>query len=163
MKIESLALGDVEETKELIRDSFLESVAPSWSENAIYIFLNSDLETEKLGSYIANGYVCLKAKDEIGICGVLLFSSDSKLAHLFVKPSAYRQGVAKSLFSAAKHLLSDSVECIHLTSTEFAVPAYERLGFRKSSKPFRYNGCLFQPMVYWMGNDRLASKVEFIS
>jgi predicted GNAT family N-acyltransferase len=94
---------------------------------------------------------------------LLIFSSKSKLAHLFVKPDNYQQGVGKRLFSAALKKVKVEVEYVSLTSTEFAVKAYEKIGFKKSGPAFKYNGCVFQPMVYWMGQYRLAGKVEFVS
>lgn len=163
--METLNHDDIAEAIQLMTDSFMESVAPSWSDSGVQAFLDSDLKTDKLGGFISNGCLCLKAVEDGRMVGVLMFSSPSKLAHLFVKPTAYRAGVAKSLFKRAKErvVVDGSVDYIELTSTEFAVAAYERLGFRKSARAFRYSGCVFQPMVYWLGNDRLADKVEFIS
>lgn len=163
MKIEPIATADIPAVIDLIQESFLRSVAPDWSDQAVKIFLEEDLSVSNLTKYVSEPNICLKAIKNNEIHGVLIFSSESKLAHLFVKPNQYQKGVGKSLFSAALKQVKDEVEYIALTSTEFAVSAYEKMGFRKSAPAFKYNGCLFQPMVYWMGLYRLGERVEFIS
>jgi len=163
MIIEPIFESDLESVVAVIEEAFLESVAPTWSGDATRIFLEKDISLIKLAGLIAKGCIALKATDSGRIFGVLLFSSDSKLAHLFVIPSAYGKGIAKQLFRAALNHVKDDIEYISLSSTEFAVMAYEKLGFKKSASAFRYNGCIFQPMVYWLGQHRLAGKVEFVS
>ena len=163
MKIEPISESDLECVIAVIKASFLESVAPTWSDDATAVFLEKDLSPGKLLEFVSNGYIALKATKSSVVLGILLFSSDSKLAHLFVDPSAYRQGVAKLLFRSALNNISDDVEYISLTSTEYAVLAYEKLGFKKASSAFKYNDCIFQPMVYWLGQHRLAGRVEFVS
>jgi len=163
MKIEPIAESDAECVIEVIKESFLESVAPSWSDDATAIFLEKDISLGTLSNLVSNGYISLKATKDGTVLGVLLFSSDSKLAHLFVKPSVYKQGVAKLLFRSALNHVKDDVVYISLTSTEYAVSAYERLGFKKASSAFKYNDCIFQPMVYWLGQHRLTGRVEFVS
>ena len=162
MKTELIALSDIPALIEVIEESFLCSVAPDWSDEAIRIFIAEDLSVSKFTEYLSEGNIYLKAVEDTEIIRVLIFSSKSKLAHLFVKPSEYKKGVGKSLFSAALRSVEDEVEYISLTSTEFAVMAYEKIGFKKSAPPFKYNGCVFQPMVYWLGQYRLAGKVEFV-
>jgi GNAT superfamily N-acetyltransferase len=163
MKTELIAKDDIPAVIEVIKDSFLCSVAPDWSDSAVKIFLEDDLSVSKFIKYLAEDNICLKAVEDTEIIGALIFSSKSKLAHLFVKPSQYKKGVSKSLFSEAVQKVEDEVEYVSLTSTEFAVKAYEKIGFKKSAPAFKYNGCVFQPMVYWVGLYRLAGKVEFVS
>jgi GNAT superfamily N-acetyltransferase len=154
MKIEPVAESDIPVLIEVIRASFLCSVAPDWSDEAIKVFLEEDLSVSKLSKYVAVESVCLKAVEGTEIIGVLIFSSESKLAHLFVKPSEYKKGVGRGLFSAALQQVKEEVEYISLTSTEFSVKAYEKIGFKKSAPVFKYNGGIFQPMVYWLGQYR---------
>jgi predicted GNAT family N-acyltransferase len=162
MKAELITNSDIPAVIEVIKDSFLCSVAPDWSEDAVKAFLEEDLSVLKLSRYLSENNICLKAVEGSEIIGVLIFSSKSKLAYLFVTPSQYNKGVGKNLFSTAIPKVQDEVEYITLTSSEFAVKAYEKIGFKKSALAFKYNGCIFQPMVYWLGQHRLAGKVEFI-
>lgn len=163
MNIEPITSSDIGKVIYVIERSFSQTVAPWWSEEAQDVFLKQDLSEEKVSKLVFDENICLKAVENKDIVGVLLFSSVSKLAHLFVKPSEYKKGIATMLFGAALKLVDERVEYLSLISTEVAVVAYERLGFKKSAPAFRYNGCIFQPMVYWMGRYRLASKVELIS
>ncbi len=162
MIIEPIFESDLKSVVAVIEESFLVSVASTWSEDATKTFLEKDLSLIKLAELISKGCIALKATDGGMIFGVLLFASDSKLAHLFVKPSAYGKGIAKQLFWAALNHIKDDIEYISLSSTEVAVKVYEKLGFKKSASAFKYNGCIFQPMVYWLGQHRLAGKVEFV-
>lgn len=152
MIIENLSYNDLPDAIELMAESFENLVAPTWSDSAIQLFLESDLSIEKLGGFIAGGFICLKAVEEGRMLGVLVFSSNRKLAHLFVRPEALRTGVASKLFARARGEVAErpDVEYIELVSTECAVVVYEKLGFRKSAQAFRYNGCIFQPMEYWV-------------
>ncbi len=152
MIIETLSYNDLPDAIDVMAESFEKLVAPAWSDNAIQLFLESDLSIEKLGGFIAGGFICLKAVENGRMLGVLVFSSNRKLAHLFVRPEAFRTGVASMLFSHARGKVAErlDVEYIELVSTECAVVVYEKLGFRKSARAFRYNGCIFQPMEYWM-------------
>lgn len=152
MIIEPLSYNDLPDAVDVIAESFEKLVAPTWSDNAIQLFLESDLSIEKLGGFIASGFICLKAVENGRMLGVLVFSSNRKLAHLFVRPKAFRAGVASKLFTHARGKVAErsDVEYIELTSTECAVVVYEKLGFRKSAQAFRYNGCIFQPMEYWV-------------
>ncbi len=164
MIIETLSYNDLPDAIEVMAESFEKAVAPTWSDNAVQLFLESDLSIEKLSGFIAGGFICLKAVESGRMLGVLVFSSNRKLAHLFVRPEAFRTGVASMLFAHARVKLAErpETEYIELMSTECAVVVYEKLGFRKSARAFRYNGCVFQPMVYWMGNVCLGYEVEFI-
>lgn len=163
MKIEPIYKSDVLSVIDLIKEAFVESIAPTWSDDAIDVFITTDLSEAKMLTLITAGHICLKAVEGSVVLGVLIFSSSSKLAHLFVKPSEYKKGIARNLFSAAIRLVDENTEYISLTSTDFAVSAYEKIGFQKSASAFKFNGCVFQPMVYWLGNFRLAGKVELIS
>ena len=165
MNIEPITLNDINETIEVIRESFEVLVAPTWSESGIKTFLEDDLSPIKIHDFVANGNICLKYTKSDLICGVLLFSSLRKLAHLFVLPKYQRCGIAKTLFQEAKYRMVDDAEIdyIEITSSEYAISAYQKLGFKKSARAFIYNGCQFQPMVYWLGTDRIADDVEFVS
>lgn len=155
MKITPLLKHDLVEAIDVIKESFDISVKPSWSQDAIGTFYQNDLNIDKLGSLIDNDNICLKCTKSGVITGVLLFSSKRKLAYLFVAPREYGKGIAKQLFDVAKLKVDDLVDYIELTSTENAVPAYEKLGFKKSADALKYNDCVFQPMVYWLGSDWL--------
>ncbi|MDN3648536.1 GNAT family N-acetyltransferase [Reinekea marina] len=162
MKIKPLLKSDLAEAITVIKASFETYVKPSWSQNAIEAFYTKDIAIDKLKSLLDSDNICLKCTVDDCISGVLLFSSKRKLAYLFVSPEENGKGIAKKLFDAAKLQVDDSVDYIELASTEYAVPVYEKLGFRKSANAFLYNDCTFQPMVYWMGNYRLNSSVQII-
>ncbi|MBU2864878.1 GNAT family N-acetyltransferase [Reinekea forsetii] len=160
MKIKPLLKSDLAEAITVIKASFETYVKASWSPTAIEVFYTKDLAVDKLESLIDNDNICLKCTVDGCISGVILFSSKRKLAYLFVSPEENGKGIARKLFDAAKLEVDDSVDYIELTSTEYAVPVYEKLGFRKSANAFLYKDSTFQPMVYWMGNHRLSASVQ---
>lgn len=157
-------LEDFHSIKSVIAQSFRECVADSWSDSAVKEFMRNDLSFHKLGSLIENGPASFHCLSGEKIVGAIVFASHSKLSYLFVLKEYQHLGIGKKLFEEAKQALlaKAEVEYIEITSSDYATRAYQSLGFYSSSRPFIYNDCKFQPMVYWLGNDRLENKVEFI-
>ncbi len=91
-------------------------------------------------------YSCFVAESQSGVCGVVALKGNSHVYHLFVQSDAHRQGVARALW---EHVRAQSAAAVFtVNSSLFAVPVYERLGFRSVDSPQRKDGLEFVPMEY---------------
>lgn len=86
------------------------------------------------------------AEDYSGILGVIAIRDDSHVYHLFVQPDAHRRGIARALWDHAR--AKSAAMAFTVNSSPFAVPVYERLGFRAVAAPQDKEGLVFVPMEF---------------
>ena len=86
------------------------------------------------------------AESLAGLCGVIALFEKSRLHHLFVRPDAHKQGVARALWEYAKSQSGSSTFVVN--SSLPAIPVYERFGFVIRGAPQSKNGLMFVPMEY---------------
>lgn len=93
-----------------------------------------------------NQMVWLIAKLGEVLVGVLTIIDRSHVKYFFVLPDHHKRGVGKQLwhYASVNGLLGNSVT---VRSSLFAVPVYERLGFKVIEPPKEFNGMLYQTMV----------------
>lgn len=83
------------------------------------------------------------------VVGVLGMSTTRHLKLMFVDGEHHRRGIAAQLWAATRPLCleQDNSEApFTLNATDYAVSAYERLGFRQSAERTQKNGMVFTPM-----------------
>lgn len=82
------------------------------------------------------------------LAGIIAVRDTTHVHHLFVAPEFHRQGVATKLWGHAKAeaLASGNEGGFSVRSSEFAVPVYERFGFRVIGARFEKGGIVFVPM-----------------
>lgn len=85
------------------------------------------------------------------LAGVVALRGDRHLYLLFVERSWHRQGLARRLWSVARAAVPAAVERWTVNASAYAVPAYERLGFRRVGGPQERLGVEFQPMEWVAG------------
>lgn len=88
-------------------------------------------------------YLVAMHRDEL--VGVLVIRHSNHIHHLFVSPAMHKQGIAHALWNGAK-LRYLAPPNITVRSSLYAVPAYERFGFKKSGQPAEKDGLVYQPM-----------------
>ena len=86
------------------------------------------------------------AEFDSAICGVIALRNESHVYHLFVRSDAHRQGIARALWEHARH--HSNATAFTVNSSPFAVPVYERFGFRAADAPQAKDGLVFVPMEY---------------
>ena len=89
--------------------------------------------------------VWMVAVQEQTLVGVLAVSDKSLVKYFFVHPTYQKLGVGKKLWHFALHsgTLGNS---LLVRSSLFAVPVYERLGFKAIGSPKESNGMRYQNM-----------------
>ncbi|MEZ5705759.1 MAG: GNAT family N-acetyltransferase [Burkholderiaceae bacterium] len=87
------------------------------------------------------------------LCGVLGMRDGQHLHHLFVPTAMHRRGIARSLWAHALAALPHSSDIeITVNASPYAVPAYERLGFRATGARTETHGVAFIPMHFFPSN-----------
>ncbi|WP_310638539.1 GNAT family N-acetyltransferase [Delftia acidovorans] len=98
-------------------------------------------------AYLQNPrYLFIVARQGDALAGMAALRDGRHLFHLFVGLPFQRRGLARRLWQALQPAIHPDAGSVTVNSTPFAVPAYERLGFRATSAPLEKNGVAFVPM-----------------
>jgi GNAT superfamily N-acetyltransferase len=109
----------------------------------------AELTPEVIGGRLASPeYRYLVAEDEGALAGVVAIRENRHLYHLFVAPDAHRRGLARRLWTTAMNDALDAGNPGEFTvnSSVYAVPVYERFGFRATGPRVETRGIAFVPM-----------------
>lgn len=82
------------------------------------------------------------------LAGVIAVRDSKHIHHLFVAPEFHRKGLAAKLWARAhaEALAAGNKEGFSVRSSEYAVPVYERFGFRIIGARAEKDGVVFVPM-----------------
>ena len=110
-------------------DRFLETITPE----SIVGYIDSD-----------EFYYLVTVENEV-IIGVGAVKNPSHLYHLFIRESYQGQGIARKLWHSLVPKLTGNP--ITVNSTVYAVPVYEKFGFKASGPRVEQDGIAFVPMA----------------
>lgn len=105
-------------------------------------------------SYLARGHVFHVALDGDRLAGFIAIRDNSHLFHLFVGTPWQRQGLARRLWHVARAaaIARGGDGNFTVNASNYAVAAYERLGFVRVAPTQCLRGLLFNPMqLAWAG------------
>lgn len=105
--------------------------------------LEPDATAARIASAEFRYYV---AESQSGLCGVIAIRNGKHVYHLFVRPDTQRQGIARALWDHARSQSGETLFTVN--SSTFAVPVYERLGFKATDPPQSESGLVFVPMEF---------------
>ena len=143
-EIRLASVSDASAIAELIYSTSLaccftpEQPCPEWfKESVTPTQIASHLESEKM--------VWVVAEEDQSLVGVLSVSDSINVKYFFVHPAHQKVGIGMKLwlFASNKGLLGSSVT---VRSSLFAVPVYERLGFKATEPTKEFNGLHYQTM-----------------
>lgn len=82
------------------------------------------------------------------LAGVVCMGNNKHLFHLFVDPKYQRKGIASALWQYAYEaaIRTGNNQGFTVNSTPYAVPVYERFGFKVSGTRTEANGIAYVPM-----------------
>ena len=124
----------------LVWSVFLEFEAPEYSEDGIKEFYKSIHDEAYLQELSMYG-----AFLEDKLVGVIATRNEkSHIALFFVDGKYHKQGIGRKLFEAAKS--NCNADKMTVNSSPYAVPIYEKLGFRQTNTEQIVNGIRFTPM-----------------
>ena len=109
-------------------------------------YLNS-IQTQAIETLIASErMVFLLAAHDQAVAGVLAIEDKSFIKYFFVHTKRQNMGIGKLLWQFAQRNGAFGAT-LKVRSSLFAVPVYERLGFKSTEPPGCFNGLHFQSMV----------------
>ena len=138
----TLTYKNINEVIQLIKQAFLEFVAPDYDESGINNFFKFAEDEDLLKQLVL--YAGLHNNKITGILAV-----DDKLNHIclfFVDMDFQNTGIGTSLF---KRFLNESTpKVVTVNSSPFAVKVYEKLGFTATGSRQVSDGIVYIPMRY---------------
>lgn len=93
---------------------------------------------------VSDDYLWLIAVERGQVTGVLTLFEGNLVKYLFVHPKFQRKGVARALWQKAIPELRSEIS---VRSSLFAVPFYEKRGFKKVGEVKFFNDVSFQTMI----------------
>jgi GNAT superfamily N-acetyltransferase len=132
----------------LIARVFDEFVAPEYSPDGIAEFYHY-ASPQALSERSRTDHFVLVAEDAGALVGMIEMRHHTHVALLFVDQRG--RGIARELFRQAKDrslAAEPETKAITVYSSRYAVPVYERLGFRAAGPEKSVNGMTFVPMRF---------------
>lgn len=93
---------------------------------------------------VSDDYLWLIAVERGEVAGVLTLFEGNLVKYLFVHPKFQRKGIARRLWQQVTPMLRSEIS---VRSSLFAVPFYEKRGFKKVGEVKFFNGVSFQTMI----------------
>ena len=135
---------NINEVIQLIKQTFLEFVAPDYDEVGIKNFFKFAEDIDLLKQLVF--YAALHNDKITGILTV-----DDKLNHIclfFVDKDLQNTGIGTALFKKFLNLNESMPKAVTVNSSPFAVKVYEKLGFTATGSRQVSDGIVYIPMLY---------------
>lgn len=142
--------GDAKQISDLMIVSAREFFAEEFTESGMALFVD-DCAVATLEERIRAGDRYYVAVIDDVIAGVCAIRRGNHLYSLFTDSAFHRRGVARNLWERALEDIRDSgyVE-VTVRASNYAAPAYERLGFVRTGPREEEKGIVSNPMRYKM-------------
>jgi GNAT superfamily N-acetyltransferase len=144
-----LRAEDVPEVCAMVNRVFDEFVAPEYSSEGIREFRRYTAPNA-FGERAHSNHFSLLAWAETKLVGMIEVRSHDHVSLLFVDPGFHHRGIAKELMRRTVQICRTGETTpseISVNSSSYAVPIYEKLGFRRAGEKQVRNGIGFIPMV----------------
>lgn len=154
MESPSVRKGIVEDAarvSEFVRGLSEEYIVGEFSAEARVRFLEDHSE-EGVRERLVGDFRFYIAEHRESIAGVAAIRSNSHLYYLFVGKAHQRTGLARRLLAQvmADSLAQGNPGRLTVNASNHAVPAYEKLGFRRAGPTKNSDGVFYNPMVLEM-------------
>jgi predicted GNAT family N-acyltransferase len=141
--------GEESAVCDLVARVFEEFVEPGFSPEGVKEFLGY-AEPEALARRARDNHFVLVAVAGDEIVGMIEVRNQDHVSLLFVDARVHRRGIGRELLQRALDICLNSkpnLQQVEVNSSPYAVPVYERLGFRQVGPERVKNGIRFIPMV----------------
>ncbi|NER83081.1 MAG: GNAT family N-acetyltransferase [Leptolyngbya sp. SIO1D8] len=156
-----LSTKDVFAVSELVARVFNEFVAPEYASEGVQAFHRYIQPSAFRARAQANHFSLITLKQD-KVVGVIEMRCHNHVSLLFVAPAFQHQGIAKELLRRALQICranEPALSEISVNSSSYAVPIYEKLGFRQAGEKQVRNGIGFFPMVLQLPDYPTSSPV----
>lgn len=140
---------DILSVSELIARVYNELVASEHSPEGVQEFYRY-IQPSAFLARQENNHFTLISVVQNNIVGIIEVRDYNHISLLFVAPEYQRRGIAKALFQKALQICQTNeprLLRISVNASLYAVPIYEKLGFRGIGEKHVINGISFVPMV----------------
>jgi ribosomal protein S18 acetylase RimI-like enzyme len=149
LTFQAMNQGEEKQVFELIKSVFEEYVAPDFSPEGVKNFMDFILPDAILNRKNSDRYFLITAKDEDKIIGMIEVQNSNHICLLFVSKDYHNQGIAKKLYALSLEKCKQfeaGLKEMEVNSSRYAVPVYEKLGFKRIAEEQISNGIIFNPM-----------------
>ncbi len=149
MKYRFMKSGEETEVCALVSRSFNEFVAPGYSQEGVDEFLKY-AQPDSLLRRSQTGHFVVVAQVQDTIVGMVEVRGNKHISMLFVDKNFQQRGIGKELVKKSLEIAQSNnpeLAQMSINSSPYAVPIYEKLGFRKKEPEQMKNGIRFTPMV----------------
>lgn len=145
--IRSGTLGDAPRLSEFVCALSEEFIVGEFPAAAQAGFLKDHSEAKML-ERLSGDFRFYVAEFDENIAGVAAIRSNAHLFYLFVGKAYHRMGIARRLWSQvmADSLAKGNPGKFTVNASNYAVSAYERLGFQRTDQTMETGGVLYNPM-----------------
>lgn len=149
MRIRPIEDDDVPAVARLLKVLSREFIVHESTPEGAATFLREN-DADAIRRYIASGQVYHVAEVAGEIAGFISMRDRSHLFHLFVGVNWQGQGVSRNLWEVARQAAIDAGGNGRFTvnSSNFAVPAYQAMGFVRTAPMQCLKGLFFNPMSF---------------
>jgi len=144
VQIEEMDESEIPSASALVREVFLDFVAPQYSDEGQRTFL-SYIEPEALLARLVKGHKVFVARADGRPVGLIEFRERNHISLLFVRREFQGQGIARRLLTFV--LAGIAAQSVTVNASPNAVLAYRDLGFEAAGEEQVQNGIRFIPMV----------------
>ena len=147
MHIRPIQEADFPAAAELMRSLSLEFVLQDSAPEAIATFLAAN-DAQGLRKFAAGGIVYHVAMLDERLVGFVAVREHKHLYHMFVERSLHGHGIGRALWAVAYQCALDAGGdgTFTVNASDFAVPAYEAMGFLRSAPRLCLKGLYANPM-----------------
>ena len=143
MPIRELEQKDLGRVSSLCMKAFMNSVAPSLSNEGVVSF-QSIASVGGFSNRMKEDNIILVYEENGKVKGVIELKEGSHVAMLFVAPDFQKSGIGRALVSAITPYTR--AETITVSASLNSIPAYFRYGFTCAGDPDEKSGLKYQPM-----------------
>ena len=143
MNIRKIEPRDIPHVNAICMNSFMESVAPTLSEEGISTF-QGIASIENFTSKMLGDVEILIYENNDNVIGVVELKGSSHISMLFVSPDSQNKGVGRSLISAI--IPYTTSETLTVSASLTSIEAYLNYGFKFSGDASETSGLKYQPM-----------------
>jgi GNAT superfamily N-acetyltransferase len=134
----------------LVARVFDQLIAPEYGAEGVAEFRRYIHPAELAARLEKNHFVLICQADDV-LAGMIEIRNHEHISLLFVAPEHQRQGIARALWERALAICREARPTpaeVTVNSSPYAVPVYERLGFRPVGEWQEVHGIRFLPMVW---------------
>ena len=152
-KIRIVEFEQTDDALKLIWRTFLEFVAPDYSEEGIETFKTGFIENINFKNKFKSGLEKMYgAYDNQILVGVVSISVNNHISCVFVDKKFHRNGIATMLFNQViSDLKQRQVKKMQLNASPYAIQFYHSIGFKDLDEQQEFHGILYTPMEYIIG------------